>query len=172
MPKSIVKEQKLIFLYIYYSMIFEGISDFIHATDFFSLPHSEWSMWCNLWFSAYRNQKGRGNEWVTVTLNNFSNYFFIYNSVNCFPGLIMRAGRVSVVMQSCLNAVLIKHCRYQCELLKCSHFSGLETHLLQYWLTLHHMGSLCPWNNFCKFKCNFQLMYSLLSFILTTLQNT
>lgn len=35
MPKSIVKEQKLIFLYIYYSMIFEGISDFIHATDFF-----------------------------------------------------------------------------------------------------------------------------------------
>lgn len=33
-PKSIVKEQKSIFFF-YDSMMFEGISDFIHPTDFY-----------------------------------------------------------------------------------------------------------------------------------------
>lgn len=109
---------------------------------------------------------------MTDTLTVFQNEFSKCNSVNCFHGFVRRVGGKSGVMQSCLNAVLVRHSRYKCELFKCSHFSGLETNLIQNWPTLQCLRSLCPSNNFSKFKCNFQLGFFYCFSYLITLQTT
>lgn len=170
-PKSIVKEQKLIFNFFFFIAVWYlrefQISFIQQVFTVFLTVNSPCDITC-----VFLPIEVKGVGGITDTLNIFQNEFSKYNSVNCFHGLIRRVGGKSVAMQSCLNAVLVRHSRYKCELFKCSHFSGLETNLIQYWPTFQCLSSLCPSNNFSKFKCNFQLGYSYCFSYLITLQTT
>lgn len=129
-PKSIVREQTLIFFFFNYKIIFEEISDFIHSTDLYCFPVNGP---CDIIYGLLSVEiKGAGSD----TINIFQNYFSKYNCANSFHDLTARAGGTRVVMQSCLHAILVRHSKYKHELFKCLRFSRLETNLIRYWLTL------------------------------------